>query len=349
MAELVDIEEYKLWIENIKVNFKTSQIKASRMVNREMMNFYWNLGKDMIEMQSKYNWGSSFIKRISTDLKKEFSDISGFSESNLKYIRQWYLFWNEKEISQQLVDQILNIPWGQNIILVSKCKTREEALFYIKNILENNWSRSVLTHYIKNDLYQREGKAISNFKDTLPEINSDLAIETLKDPYIFDFLNLRKKHSEKELEEALIKNITKFLLELGKGFAFIGNQYHLELSGKDYYLDLLFYHIRLRCYVVIELKIGEFKPEYAGKMNFYLSLVDDKLKRQGDNESIGIILCTERDKITAEYSLKNMNKPIGVSEYQVLDTLPVEYRDNLPTIEEFNESLEDIVGSEDEE
>lgn len=348
MENIIDNIEYKKLITNVKLKFKNSQIKASISVNRELLNFYWELGKDIVSMQTKYEWGSNFLKNMSSDLKREFSEMSGFSESNLKYIRQWYLFWSKDEISQQVVDQLKMIPWGSNIVIISKCNDVKEAIFYLNNIVENGWSRSVLLHHIKSDLYKREGKAITNFKNTLPDIYSDLANETLKDPYKFDFLNISKKHSERELENALVKNIMKFLLELGKGFAFIGNQYHLELSGKDYYLDLLFYHIKLRCYVVIELKVGEFKPEYAGKVNFYLTLVDEKLKSKMDNPSIGIILCTSKDKITAEYSLREMIKPIGVSEYQVIEKLPNEFKDTLPTIEEFEEEFKKMELAEKE-
>ncbi|BDU51571.1 PDDEXK nuclease domain-containing protein [Haliovirga abyssi] len=348
MGTIIDNIDYKNWISNLKLKFRNSQIKASISVNRELLNFYWELGEDITNMQLKYKWGSNFLKNLSSDLKREFPEIKGFSERNLKYIRQWYLFWNKDEIGQQVVAQLKTIPWGSNIVIISKCNNIEEATFYLNNILENGWSRSVLLHHIKSNLYKREGKAITNFKETLPEIYSDLANETLKDPYKFDFLNISKKYSERELENALVKNIMKFLLELGKGFAFIGNQYHLELSGKDYYLDLLFYHIKLRCYVVIELKVGEFKPEYAGKVNFYLTLVDEKLKNETDNPSIGIILCTSKDKITAEYSLREMIKPIGVSEYEVIEKLPNEFKDILPTIEEFEEEFKKIELAEKE-
>ncbi len=342
MNDIINNTEYKKWINELKIKFRSSQIKASISVNKELLKFYWTLGKDIVEIQKKHEWGSGFLKKLSEDLKREFSEIGGFSKRNLEIIRQWYKFWSKNEITQQLVSQLMQIPWGQNILIITKCKTVKEAIYYVNNVFENGWSRNVLLHHIKTDLYEREGKAVTNFKKNLPDIYSDLANETLKDPYIFNFLNIRKKHSEKELEKALIDNITKFLLELGKGFAFIGNQYHLELSGKDYYLDLLFYHIKLRCYVVVELKIGEFKPEYAGKINFYLTVVDEKLKSEKDNPSIGIILCTEKDEITAEYSLREMVKPIGVSEYSIVEKLPNEFKKSLPTLEEFKEELKRI-------
>ena len=344
--KLVDNSEYKKWLGSIKNKFQRSQIQASISVNKELLKFYWELGKEISEKEKQYRWGSKFLQELSNDLQTFFPEVKGFSHRNLKYIKQWYDFYNSNDIGQQVVSQLFSIPWGQNITIVSKCKDIDEAIYYVQNTAKNNWSRNTLLHQLKNRLYEREGSAVTNFEITLPKENSDLAKETLKDPYIFDFLSLTKDFNERELEKSLIDNIAKFLLELGKGFAFIGSQYHLEVSGKDYYLDLLFYHVKLRCYVVIELKIGEFKPEYAGKVNFYLSLVDDKLKSDIDNPSIGIILCTEKDRIIAEYSLRNMTKPIGVSEYHVVEELPYEFKDTLPTSQELQEKLESIKAGE---
>ena len=344
--KLVDNAEYKNWLGSIKSKFQKSQIQASISVNRELLKFYWELGKEISEKEKQHSWGSKFLQELSNDLQTLFPEVKGFSKRNLKYIKQWYDFYSSNDIGQQVVAQLFSIPWGQNIAIVSKCKDINEAIYYVENTAKNNWSRNTLLHQMKSKLYEREGSAVTNFEITLPKENSDLAMETLKDPYIFDFLSLTKDFNERELEKSLIDNIAKFLLELGKGFAFIGSQYHLEVSGKDYYLDLLFYHIKLRCYVVIELKIGEFKPEYAGKVNFYLSLVDDTLKSDLDNPSIGIILCTEKDRIIAEYSLRNMTKPIGVSEYQVVEELPYEFKDTLPTPQELQDKLESIKAGE---
>jgi predicted nuclease of restriction endonuclease-like (RecB) superfamily len=344
--KLVDNAEYKNWLGSIKSKFQRSQIQASISVNRELLKFYWELGKEISEKEKQYRWGSKFLQELSNDLQKLFPEVKGFSKRNLELIRKWYLFWSSSEITKQVVSQLHSIPWGHNIVIIQKSNSLNEAIYYVENTAKNNWSRNTLLHQMKSKLYDREGSAVTNFEITLPKENSDLAMETLKDPYIFDFLSLTKNFNEKELEKSLIDNIAKFLLELGKGFAFIGSQYHLEVSGKDYYLDLLFYHVKLRCYVVIELKIGEFKPEYAGKVNFYLSLVDDKLKSDLDNPSIGIILCTEKDRIIAEYSLRDMTKPIGVSEYQVVEELPYKFKDSLPTPQELQDKLESMKTGE---
>ena len=268
----------------------------------------------------------------------------------LKYIKQWYLFYSQeigksqqavgqKPIAKQAVSQLIQIPWGHNIAIISKCKNLDEALFYIQKTIQNNWSRSVLTHHIESDLFKREGKAITNFKATLPEPQSDLARETLKDPYNFDFLTLTEKHNEKELENALINHVTKFLLELGAGFSYIGQQYKLEVSGDEFFIDLLFYHVKLHCYVVVELKAVKFKPEFAGKLNFYVSAVDGILKSEQDNTSIGILICKSKNDTVVEYALKDVHKPIGVSEYIITKNLPDEFKSSLPSIEDIEAEL----------
>ncbi len=249
------------------------------------------------------------------------------------------LLQSEKLIGQQAVAQLIQIPWGHNIAIISKCKNLNEALFYIQKTIQNNWSRSVLTHHIESDLFKREGKAITNFKATLPQPQSDLARETLKDPYNFDFLTLTEKHNEKELENALVNHVTKFLLELGAGFSFIGQQYKLEVSGDEFFIDLLFYHVKLHCYVVVELKAVKFKPEFAGKLNFYVSAVDGILKSEQDNTSIGILICKSKNDMVVEYALKDVHKPIGVSEYIITKNLPDEFKSSLPSIEEIEAEL----------
>lgn len=273
--------EYREFIREIKDRIQSAQLKAAVSVNQTMLQLYWDLAERIIARQRASAWGDGILGQISHDLQSEFPDMKGFSLRNLHYMRQWYQFWSgTNSIVQQLVS---HIPWWHNVIIISKIKEQDEALFYVQQTIQNNWSRAVLTHHIESRLYQREGKAITNFKATLPAPQSDLAQQILKDPYNFDFLLLRKKHDEKELEDALIEHVTRFLLELGAGFSYIGRQYKLVVGGDDYYIDLLFYHTRLHCFVVIELKAVKFKPEFAGKLNFYVSAVDGILKTEQDN------------------------------------------------------------------
>ena len=338
---MIKTEDYKQFIQNIKQTIQTAQIKAAISVNRELLNLYWQLGKQIVDKQKQAAWGDGFIKQMSSDLQIEFPDMKGFSLSNLKYMRQWFLFF---EKSQQVVGQITQIPWGHNIAIISKCKNTDEAIFYVQKTIRNNWSRAVLTHHIESDLFSRDGKAITNFQTTLPEPQSDLARQTLKDPYNFDFLTIREKHDEKELEDALVNHVTKFLLELGAGFSYIGRQQRLEVGGDEFFIDLLFYHVKLHCYIVIELKAIKFKPEFAGKLNFYVSAVDGILRSEQDNPTIGILICKSKNNTVVEYALKDIHKPIGVSEYMITRSLPDEFKSSLPSIEE----IEAELGGEDE-
>jgi predicted nuclease of restriction endonuclease-like (RecB) superfamily len=338
MSELLKTDKvYADWLKALKSKVRQVQLNAAVKVNQELLQFYWELGGDILERQKKATWGDGFLTQLSKDLCAEFPDLHGFSLRNLKYIRQWVLFWSgASPIGQQLVAQI---PWGHNLVILSKAATHEEAEFYIQKTLQNGWSRAVLTHQIEAGLYRREGKAISNFIATLPQPQSDLAQQIIKDPYNFDFLTLREKHDEKELENALVEQVTRFLLELGAGFSFIGRQYKLTVGGDDFYMDLLFYHVHLHCYVVVELKAVKFQPEFAGKLNFYVSAVDGILKSQQDNPTVGILICKSKNKTVVEYALKDVNKPIGVSEYQLTQSLPEEYKSSLPTIEEIEAEL----------
>ena len=324
--------DYLEWLNNLKSKIRTTQIKAALSANSELIKLYWDIGKDIFEKQEVKGWGNSIVESLSKDLKAEFPDMKGFSRRNLFYMKKFYNFYkSDFEKVQRLVAQI---PWGHNILIISKSQNINEAIFYLNETLENNWSRGILDLQIENNLFKRKGNAVTNFSDSLPKPNSDLANQTLKDPYLFDFLTLKNDADEKSIEDQLTKHITHFLLELGKGFAFIGRQYHLEIGKKDYYIDLLFYHTKLRCYVVIELKAKEFKAEYAGKLNFYLSAVDDILKSNEDNPTIGILLCKERNKIEAEYALRGMSQPIGVAEFKLSKAIPKEIKSELPTIEE---------------
>lgn len=276
-------------------------------------------------------------------MQEEFPDIKGLSTSNLKYCQRFYTFYRA-EIGQQLVDQFPNtlygrIPWGHNILIFTKSKDREEANFYLQQTIENNWSRDTLALQVKSNLYVRQGKAVTNFSKTLPTPDSELAQQTLKDPYIFDFMTMAEPYKEKDIEDQLVANMTKFLLALGKGFAFVGRQYQVTVGDSDYYIDLLFYHVRLKCYVVIELKNTRFVPEYAGKLNFYLSAVDSLVKQPDDNATIGILLCRDKNNIEAEFALRDINKPMGVSEFELSEQLPDNLKSSLPTIEEIKNEL----------
>jgi len=345
---ILQSNEYHSWIKELKERLKQSQIKASIKVNTVLLEFYWELGNEIVEKQKNSAWGSGFLKQLSSDLMIEFPDMKGFSYRNLRLIKQWYQFYSnwqqavanlENTIVEQVVPQLTQIPWGHNIAIISKSKDTHDALFYVNKTIENGWSRSVLVHQIESNLYERSGKAISNFETTLPKTQSDLANELIKDPYNFDFLTLSNEYKEKELESALLEHITKFLLELGSGFAFVGKQKKLQVGQRDFYIDLLFYHTKMHCYVVVELKTGEFEPEYAGKLNFYIKAVDEQIKDIKDEPTIGILLCKNKDKTIVEYSLSDIHKPMGVSQYELTHILPDELKSNLPTIEDIEAEL----------
>jgi predicted nuclease of restriction endonuclease-like (RecB) superfamily len=324
--------DYRQWVNDVKTRFRHVQIKAAVAINTELLLFYWDLGADIVARQHTQPWGSKFIERLSRDLTHEFPDVQGFSVRNLKYIRQWHVFWSASEIGQQVVAQLTNIPWGHHLVLISKCRSHHEALYYAQKAHLHHWSRAVLTHQIESGLWQREGRALSNFAQTLPTPQSDLAQQLLKDPYMFDFLSLTHEHTERELEKALTEHITHFLLELGAGFAYMGRQVPIHVGEREFFLDLLFYHVRLRCYVVVELKTVDFEPEFAGKLNFYLKAVDEQLRSTHDAPSIGLLLCKHKDKLVAEYALSDINKPLGIATYQLTQTLPEVLRDKLPSI-----------------
>lgn len=335
--------QYREWLKELKQKVRKAQLKAAVSVNTALLTFYWELGADIVERQKTAKWGSGFLKQLSVDLMAEFPDMKGFSKRNLERIRKWYLFYMLKNlncdtacdaIGQQPVEKVIQIPWGHNLVIISKCKDIEAALFYIQKTIENNWSRSVLTHQIESGLYERQGKAITNFDKTLPAPQSDLAQQIIKDPYNFDFLTLTENYRERELEQGLIQHVTRFLIELGAGFAYMGKQVQLQVGERDFFLDLLFYHTQLHCYVVIELKTGDFEPEHAGKLNFYIKAVDEQRRQKGDNDTIGILLCKRKDKLVAEYALSDINKPMGVSEYQLTQSLPDNLKSSLPSIEE---------------
>lgn len=353
MSDLNHLDaDYIIWINELKLKIRSTQIKAAIAVNTTLIEFYWELGKMIVEKQTK--WGSKFLDNLSKDLQKEFPEMKGFSVTNLKYCK---LFYNYNPICPQLGDElekkspqagdnfelIKQIPWGHIKLLIAKIKKTDEFLFYTQQTIENNWSRDVLSIQIKSGLFKRTGKSVNNFENTLPQPFSDLANQTIKDPYLFDFLTLSNSFNEKDIENQLIAHIKNFLLELGKGFAFVGQQYRFSIAENDYAIDLLFYHIKLKCYVVIELKNTKFKPEYAGKLNFYLSAVDTLLKEKEDQPTIGLLLCRDKNNIEAEFSLRDLNKPIGISEFQLTEILPEELKSSLPTIEEIENELKNQI------
>ncbi|HEX7120174.1 MAG TPA: PDDEXK nuclease domain-containing protein [Longimicrobiales bacterium] len=335
-----EIVGYGELLEDLKTRIREAQIRATLAVNRELLSLYWQIGREILVRQDEEGWGAKVIDRLAADLRREFPEMTGLSRTNLKYMRSFAEAYPGNEIGQQAVGQI---PWGHNIVLLTKLNKYEERLWYAAQTVEHRWSRSVLVHQIESGLYARQGRAITNFERTLPSPHSDLARDLLKDPYHFDFLSLSPAVQERELELALLEHLRDFLLELGVGFAFVGRQYRLEIGGKEYRLDLLFYHLRLRCFVVIELKVGPFEPEYAGKMNFYLAAVEDQLRQQGDQPSIGLILCKERNRIVVEYALRGTNQPIGVAEYRLTETLPQDLRGALPSPEELERELRRVV------
>lgn len=341
-------QEYKSLIQNIKNSIRNSRLKAALSVNQEVIKLYWSIGKQLIDKQKETSWGSKLIESVANDLQAEFPETAGFSTTNIKRMKQFAVAYPDLEIGAQSVPQL---PWGHIIQLMQKVKAYEVREWYAKIALEEGWSRVTLELNIKKDLYSRQAipdNKTSNYQLQLPSPQSELAQEILKQPYNFDFLGLHDQALEREIEHAATKHITKFLLELGKGFAFVGRQVPLALNDKQYFIDMLFYNLKLRSYVVIEFKATDFKPEHAGQLNFYLNLVDDLYKSEHDQPSIGLLLCKSRDKFEAEYALKGINKPIGVSEYELTKAIPENLRSNLPSIQEIENELKDIEPDEDE-
>lgn len=329
-------EGYESFVEELKDRIRSAQVRAALSVNRQLVLLYWRIGRDILNRQKQEGWGTKIIDRLSLDLAKAFPAMRGFRARNLKYMRAFAEAYPEEEFVQQVVARL---PWGHQVRILDAVKDPSEREWYVRQAFENGWSRNVLVHQIDSKLYERQGRALTNFDRTLPEPQSDLAQELLKDPYHFDFLSFGPELLERDLERSLIEHIRDFLLELGKGFAFVGSQFHLEIAGQDYFLDLLFYHVRLHCYIVIDLKIEEFKPEFAGKMNFYLSAVDDLLRQPQDQPTLGIILCKDRDRLVVEYTLRDLKKPMGVAEYRLTEALPERLRAELPTTDDLVREL----------
>jgi predicted nuclease of restriction endonuclease-like (RecB) superfamily len=374
-TNIIQDPEFKQWLADLKIRIRQSQMKAMIKVNDEMLRLYWDLGHDIVIRQMDAVWGSGFFNNLSKELKAEFPGMQGFSERNLYSMKQFYLFYSQDDkilhqvgaklgdenlhqlgtkiqisknktdtIHPQLEDKIsihpiFQIPWRHHVEIFTRCKSVHEALFYIQKTIKNGWSRAMLLNFMDVDLYQSQGKAINNFDRLLPDAQSDLAKETLKDPYTFDFIVLTEKYKEKELEDALVENITKFLLELGQGFAYVGRQYPIKVGSKERNIDLLFYHLELRCYIVIELKTKDFEPEHTGKLGYYVTAVNHQLKKDVDNSTIGLLICKTKNNVDAQYSLESSSQPIGISEYTLSKLIPENFKSSLPSIEEIEKEL----------
>ncbi len=329
-------EGYANWLGELKSRIHNAQQRAALAVNRELVLLYWEIGRDILQRQAGQGWGAKVIERLAHDLKTAFPEMRGFSRANLMYMRSFADAWPDAAIVQQVVGQL---PWGHNLVLLTKLKRPEQRLAYAQRAVEYGWSRAMLEIHIESRLLEREGRAITNFADRLPSPGTDLARQSLKDPYLFDFLDVGQEADEREIEAALVKHITQFLLELGAGFAFVGRQVHLEVGGDDFFIDLLFYHLKLRCYVVVELKAGKFKPDHLGQLSFYLTAVDMQVKQEQDNPTIGLLLCKSKNAVVAEYALRDKTQPIGVAEYQLIESLPEELQTSLPSIEQIEREL----------
>jgi len=332
--------EYEEMLRGIKERIAAAQLRAAISVNRELVLLYWDIGREILERQSRAKWGAKVIAKLASDLRLAFPEQTGFSPRNLTYMRRFAEEWPDCSIVQQLVAQL---PWGHQVVLLDRVDASDHRLFYARQAAEHGWSRNVLMHQIDSGLVHRQGRAITNFDRTLPPGQSDLARELLKSPYSLDFLTLHDAAREQTLERALIAHIRDFLVELGAGFAFVGQQKALRVGGREFFLDLLFYHLWLRCFVAIELKVGTFEPEYAGKMSFYLAAVDELMRREGDGPSLGIILCRDRDDVIVEYALRDMGRPIGVSTFHMGTPLPTGLRDALPSVERLMEEVAKVM------
>ena len=337
MTELLIPDGYIKWLADLKLRIGESQLRAVLSVNSELVRLYWDIGCEIQQRQTSQGWGAKIIDRLADDLRRAFPEMKGFSPTNLKYMRRFAEECPSCLIGQQPADQL---PWFHIVVILTKLTAQQEREFYAVKAIEHGWSRNILSMQIEARLFHREGKAITNFEKRLPSPQSDFAQATLKDPYLFDFLGLSKDAAERDVERELVEHISRFLLELGAGFAFVGRQIRLSVGDDDFFLDLLFYHLKLRCYVVIELKATPFKPEYAGQLNFYLSAVDTQIKSAEDNPTIGILLCKGKNKLVAEYALRGLTQPIGVADYQLTNMLPHELEGSLPSIEELESALE---------
>lgn len=327
---------YADWLAELKTRIHGAQQRAALAVNRELVLLYWQIGRDILERQGREGWGAKVIDRLAHDLRTAFPDMKGFSPRNLKYMRAFAQAWPEAEFVQQAAARL---PWFHLCTLIDKLKTREQRDWYLAQAVAHNWSRNVLEMQIETRLHTRSGQAVTNFAERLPAPLSDLARESLKDPYRFDFLGLHDDAQERAVESALVRQVTQFLLELGAGFAFVGRQVLLNVGGDEFFIDLLFYHLKLRCYVVIELKAGKFKPEHLGQLGFYLTAVDRQVRSEHDGPTLGLLLCKSKNQVVAEYALGDKTQPMGIAEYKLLESLPAELQTGLPSIEQIEQEL----------
>lgn len=331
--------EYASWLSTVCTEFKKAQIKAAVKVNSEMIDFYFYFGSEIKKQREKSSYGDNFFKVLSGDLKTRLPDVKSFSPTNLRYMERFYILY---EKFPQVGEELKMVPWGHHKYIIDRFSDNpDKAIFFVRKTIENGWSRSVLLNFIDTNLYERQGKAISNFKEVLSSTESDLAQQMTKDPYNFDFLSITERYNEKELKDALEDNIQKFLLELGKGFSFVGREYRIEIGNKEKFIDMLFYNISLHCYVVIEIKTGEFDSENIGQLGTYVSAVNHILKTEIDNPTIGLLICKTKDNVLAKYALESSNQPIGISEYELTKLYPVDFKSSLPTIEEIEKKLMD--------
>jgi predicted nuclease of restriction endonuclease-like (RecB) superfamily len=338
-------EGYAEWLVALKNRIHTAQQRATLAVNQELVGLYWHIGRDILARQSEQGWGAKVIERLSHDLRTAFPEMKGFSPRNLKYMRAFAVAWTDEAIVQQVVAQL---PWGHNLVLLDKLLDPQSRKWYAVKSIEHNWSRNILALQIETQLLERSAKAATNFDLTLPKPQSDLAQESLKDPYKLDFLGLGNEAHERAVEIALVKHVTQFLIELGAGFAFVGRQVLLDVAGDEFFIDLLFYHLKLRCYVVVELKAGKFKPEHLGQLGFYLTAVDEQIKHPQDGPTIGLLLCKSKNRVVAEYALRSMNKPLGVADYELAASLPTELQTGFPSIEQIERELAEVKNTKDE-
>lgn len=329
--------DYAIWVAELKSRIARAQLRATLAVNEELVRLYWEIGHGILEKQKRHGWGTKVVETLGKDLRSAFPEMKGFSPTNLKYMRRFAEECPKRSFGQQPADQL---PWFHVVVLLTRLSDPEEREWYAAKTIEHGWSRNVLGMQIETQSIRREGRAVTNFQARLPAVQSDFAQQALKDPYLFDFLGLSRESDEREIEKSLTQHITRFLLELGAGFAFVGRQVHVEVGEDDFFVDLLFYHLKLRCYVVVELKAVDFKPEHAGQLSFYLTAVDRQIKGKNDNPTIGLLLCRKQNRLVAEYALAAIGQPIGVAEYQLTHAIPPEFEGSLPTIEQLETELQ---------
>lgn len=353
MSELIHIDnDYRNWVKTIKERYLNGRLNAVLKANQELLHFYWQLGKDIAEMHVEEKWGKKVLKNLSQDLKHDLPDVAGLSETSLGYMKRFYLLYSQidsihpqavGEFNPQAVGELFSIPWGHHRFIIDKCyNDPSKALFFAHKTCENNWSRDVLLNFLDTDLYERQGKAISNFSQVLPDASGELAQQMTRDPYCFGFLMLNERYQEKELKDALMTHLQKFLLELGTGFAFVGREFRLAIDERtERFVDMLFYNITLHCYVVVEVKTGEFDPAHLGQLSSYVTIVNHQLAKEGDNPTIGLLVCKTKSNTLAQYSLEGYHIPLGISEYKLNQVLPKQLTGSLPSIDEIEQELND--------